>query len=127
MARQSRKRAVEPDTFLTPIDIRDFGDFEKDPCFGKLYDLGADECQICGDFELCAIAFAQRQNQKRIEAEKETKTKDLELNELDFRRALKKYYEGLVFSGKYSKIRALRKTARRHHITLVKTKSLLKE
>jgi len=127
MPRKSRKRSVEPDTFLAPIDIKDFGDPDKDPCFGKLYDLNANECQVCGDFELCAIAFSQNLQKKRLVAETETKAKDLELNELDFGMEVRKFFEKKALSGKYSKAKALRTTARRYRIKLTKVKELIKQ
>jgi len=126
MPRKSRKRSVEPQTFLHPINIKDFGDPEKDPCFGKLYDLSANECQICGDFELCSIAFAQKLQQKRLVAETKTKTKDLELNELDFKREVRKFYEDFVLKGN-SKARALRKASRRYRVKVIKVKELIKQ
>lgn len=55
--------------FLKPIDITQFGT-ENDPCFGKLYDVTANECKQCGDCQLCAIVFSQTQHLLRGVQEK---------------------------------------------------------
>lgn len=67
----------EDDDLLTPFDVTKLGT-DEDPCFGKLYDLKAEECKICGDIEVCSIAFSQKLTEKRLNIESETKFKDLE-------------------------------------------------
>lgn len=57
-----------------PLDILGT---EYDPCFGKLHDATASECQICGDSELCAIVQSQRLHVKREAIESEKEFKDL--------------------------------------------------
>jgi hypothetical protein len=54
---------------MKPVDITVFGT-DDDPCFGKHYDLKADECQRCGDHEFCAIAMGQTLNKNRKMIEK---------------------------------------------------------
>tara|TARA_R110002012_G_scaffold306718_1_gene511631 strand:+ start:117 stop:503 length:387 start_codon:yes stop_codon:yes gene_type:complete len=53
---------------MKPIDITKFGT-DNDPCFGKHYDLKAEECQRCGDHEFCAITTAQKLHTERAELE----------------------------------------------------------
>jgi hypothetical protein len=75
--RNARDSKVPDKVLLKPFDVTKFGS-EDDPCFGKEYDLNADECQICGDIEICSIAFAQKQLRVRAQLEAENKFKDLE-------------------------------------------------
>ncbi len=72
---KKKKKAEEPD-LLKPINIFELGG-DKDPCFGKGYDLTTDECKRCGDSELCAIAMAQKLNVDRKVIESETEFKDI--------------------------------------------------
>ena len=76
--RKERKASVEPKVFLKPIDFKKFGS-EDDPCFGKLYDLSAPECKICGDQELCGVVFSQNMTKERTKIESKSKFKDLDL------------------------------------------------
>lgn len=76
MAKKKKKNTQELDT-LKPINIYELGG-DNDPCFGKQYDLSADECNRCGDSELCAIATAQNLNGIREKIEKETEFKDIQ-------------------------------------------------
>lgn len=83
MAKQKEKieREAREETpginFLEPVNLSKIGT-DDDPCFGKYPDLKAEECQECGDCELCQIAFSQKMNLKRIELEKETHFKDIQ-------------------------------------------------
>lgn len=79
---------------LTPItNIENLGS-DKDPCFGREYDLTTKECKLCGDSELCAICFAQKLNKTRAEIEKESHFKDME-KLLDVQ-GIKKYMRSLI-------------------------------
>lgn len=60
-----------------PFDIELYGS-EDDPCFGKLYDLKAHECQVCGDSEFCSIVMAQNLKIATKTMEKEQRFKDVE-------------------------------------------------
>jgi hypothetical protein len=62
---------------MEPLDLTMFGGPE-DPCFGKHHDLKAEECKMCGDAELCAIAVAQNRKKQRAEIEAKQPFKDLE-------------------------------------------------
>lgn len=75
MAKKKKEKQEEPD-LLKPLDIFELGG-DKDPCFGKLYDLTTDECKRCGDSELCAIATAQNMKAVRGKIEKVTEFKDI--------------------------------------------------
>lgn len=79
---------------LTPITNIDNLGSDKDPCFGKEYDLTTKECKLCGDSELCAICFAQKLNKTRAELEKESHFKDME-KLLDVQ-GIKKYMRSLI-------------------------------
>lgn len=76
--RKEREASVKPEALLKPFDFTKFGT-EDDPCFGKLYDLSAPECKICGDQELCGVIFSQNMHSIRKELEDKTKFKDLDL------------------------------------------------
>ena len=99
VSRQSRDSHIPDKTFLKPFDVTKFGSAD-DPCFGLLYDLTADECQECGDIEVCAIAFARNQHIKRAEIEGKQKFKDLEEEELLFKSNIKAYIKALRSKGK---------------------------
>lgn len=76
--RKARDSGIDEKQLLVPINILEFGS-DKDPCYGKLYDLNAVECKSCGDIELCAIAMAQSNSVKRLEMEKTQAFKDLDM------------------------------------------------
>lgn len=82
MAKKKRKarKKTKGVSFTKPIDISKFGT-EKDPCFGKLYNLSTDECKRCGDSELCGVIFSQKAHDKRKKIEKKKRFKDIELTE----------------------------------------------
>lgn len=76
--RQARKKINKKEIdFFKPLNITDFGT-EKDPCFGKLYDVKANECSRCGDSEICLIVMSQRMNTTRKKLEKENSYLDTE-------------------------------------------------
>lgn len=75
--RKPRKKLIKTVDILRPIDINIIGD-KKDPCFGKHYSPKAEECQRCGDSEICAIIKSQKLSVKRAELETTQKFKDLE-------------------------------------------------
>jgi len=90
--RQPRKGpSIEDADLLQPIDMELIGSPD-DPCFGKLYDLKAPECAMCGDAELCQIVNSQTLNAERLAEEKNNNFTDMEViipvNDI------KKYYEG---------------------------------
>lgn len=71
-------KPVERVMFSPTIQLKDLGT-DKDPCFGKLYNLSTPECKQCGDSELCCIKLAESQGITREELEKNSKFKDLEV------------------------------------------------
>ena len=100
--RKERDSKVPDKVFLEPIpDITIYGS-DEDPCFGKLYSLAAQECRICGDIELCAIAFAQKQSVRRLEVEAESNFKDLQ--EVKIFKDIENWFEEMINSGKNKKI-----------------------
>ena len=76
-SREPRDSQVSDRYLLKPFDVTKYGSPD-DPCFGKEYDLNADECGICGDIEICSIVFAQNTLRVRAQLEAENKFKDLE-------------------------------------------------
>lgn len=62
---------------LQPVTIDMLGTND-DPCFGKHQDPKCEECQRCGDSELCAIMMQQNNHIKRAEIEAAGNFKDLE-------------------------------------------------
>lgn len=84
MAKNKRvsREEINPEEFdlLKPIDILSLGG-EDDPCFGKLYDLVASECKICGDREFCAILSSQNLLIKNQNMEAVQRFKDVEEGE----------------------------------------------
>lgn len=99
MAKQvARDSKVPTKDLLTPFDPTKFGT-EDDPCFGKHHSLNSDECQICGDIEICAIATMQNQLSMRALLEKENKYKDLEEAEMIRNQEIKSFIEGCRSRG----------------------------
>ena len=76
MAKKKKNKKAEEVNLLKPVNIYELGT-DKDPCFGKHYDLTTDECKRCGDSELCAIATSQKLNGVREKIEKENEFKDI--------------------------------------------------
>lgn len=114
MPRKERNSPKPEGLLLTTFDVMDFGS-EDDPCFGKLYDLTADECQNCGDHEVCAIAFIRILSQKRLKTESEINTKDLEIDRLERDKEIRDWFkakEGSAFSRK----RILSMAHKRFHV-----------
>lgn len=71
------KMAKKKPDLTVPLDISEYGS-ENDPCFGKLYDPRAPECQRCGDCEICSIVLGQNNHLLRNKIEKKQKFKDIE-------------------------------------------------
>ena len=76
--KKKKEVKVKQEIFQPTILLKDLGS-DKDPCFGKLYDLTTNECKQCGDSELCCIKFAEKMGTTRKELEKVSKYKDLEV------------------------------------------------
>lgn len=76
--RKPRDKEQKKVNLLVPIiGIDKFGGAE-DPCFGKLYEPRAEECQRCGDCELCAISMGQLNHKLRAKEESSKNFKDIE-------------------------------------------------
>lgn len=123
-----KKKETLPDLMnqdiLNPITTSvDVLGTDKDPCFGKHYDLTTKECKICGDSELCAICFAQSLNKTRAEIEKESHFKDLE-NLIDVK-GVKKYMRSLIRKD-LSRKEILTKSINKFEITRKDARSIYK-
>lgn len=83
MPRKSRNKVnkEQKKDFSKPLDVYKLGS-EEDPCFGKLHDLKAEECQECGDSEFCVIVMAQNLHKKRIDIEAQQKFLDIEESDI---------------------------------------------
>lgn len=90
--REPRDNKILPEAYLKPFDVTKFGG-EEDPCFGKLYDLNAPECNICGDIEACAIGMMTTQTRLRTQLESENRYKDLEEKDMIVKAKIKKYIQ----------------------------------
>ena len=123
MPREPRNSKVKKSTFLVPIDYSHFGDPDKDPCFGKLYDLNVDECITCGDIELCGMVFAERLTKKRLIAE-QAGAKDLEIEALELANDVKTYYNKLI-NKNHSSLRARVRTARKFQVKSEEVKNFI--
>ena len=94
--RKSRNSKIPNKKLEIPFDISKLGS-KDDPCFGKHYDLNAEECQRCGDIEICAIATGQNLNISRKVIEETQPFKDIESNNEG---EIKDYIKGLKKKGK---------------------------
>ena len=85
MAKQRKSRSIEKERnkdldLFKPLNLKVLGS-DDDPCFGKLYDLVAPECKVCGDSEFCSIITAQNLKIRNLEMEAEKRFKDVEEGE----------------------------------------------
>lgn len=78
------------------FDLSKIGN-DKDPCFGKGYNLTTKECKMCGDSELCCFQMSQLLGKTRKQLEKENKFKDLDI--LEDTQAIKKYIRSIKRKG----------------------------
>jgi hypothetical protein len=118
--RKPRQSQGKPD-ILKPFDVTKFGT-DDDPCFGKLNDPKAPECQRCGDFEFCSIVMAQKLAQKRIKVEEKGNFKDLNKTPKieEVRQFMKKRLE------KYSKVKTVALAVKKFDISKEKAKTIIK-
>lgn len=77
LKRVPRKNLSKTMNVLQPITLDQLGT-KDDPCFGKLFDPRCNECQRCGDSEICAIAMGQLNHALRAKTEEKGNFKDLE-------------------------------------------------
>lgn len=120
-----RDTEEKPDLLIKPFDLTKFGT-KDDPCFGKFFDLSAEECRQCGDSELCAIALAQNQIKKRKEIESKESFKDMEDAEQDIKeKNIQKYIRKKVKKG-LTVIRAMKRASKKYDIPLHRIKEIHK-
>ena len=105
-----------------PLSITDIGS-NGDPCFGKEYDLSTKECKLCGDSELCAIAFAQGLRMTRKELDDKNHYKDLDV--LVDTKGIKKFIRGLKRNGEDKKA-IITKVMRKYEVTKEDARALYK-
>jgi len=122
--RTARNSHFSKQSLLIPFDILDFGDPEKDPCFGKHYDLMDDTCMSCGDIEWCSTIFNQRMIARRIEEEKKGNNYDLKIDQLELGRDIKNKYNELL--KKVKPLKALFRTAKRFQVTRERVKTIIR-
>ncbi len=122
--RKPRDTQIPEDTFIRPIDINTFGNPETDPCYGKHYSLTAEECGSCGDHEVCAIAYGQLTEKRRLIEEKKVGSKDLTISALELKKDVKNFYDKKRTKGK-KRMLSLSLTARRFNINIKKVKDLI--
>lgn len=72
-----KEKLEKPIDLSKPIDLDVIGTPD-DPCFGKQYDPRNQDCKICGDIEICAIAQLQNNKIQRELLAKEKEFKDLD-------------------------------------------------
>ena len=123
--RTARNSQFSNQSLLVPFDCLDFGDPEKDPCFGKLYDLMDDTCLSCGDIEFCSVVFNQRLLRQRQEEEKKGSNYDLKIDKLEFERDVKNFYQELINKYKLKPSKALFRTAERWNTNRSKIKQII--
>lgn len=99
MARTPRPSKVPQRSFLKPINVKDFGDPEKDPCFGKHFDLTTIECQSCGDVELCQIATMVKFKNQLSAQEKNGNNLDLVIGGLELNKDVSEYVKDKLAKG----------------------------
>ncbi len=121
--RTARNSHFSNQSLLVPFDCLDFGDPEKDPCFGKHYDLMDDTCLTCGDIEWCATIFNQKLVSRRIAEEKDGNNYDLEIDQLELNRDIKNHYNELL--KKVKPLKALFRTSQRFQVTRVRVKQVI--
>jgi hypothetical protein len=123
MAKRKTRDEIEisDSKMLKPLDIETFGS-DKDPCFGKLYDLTTPECKRCGDSEICAIVFSQKMNSTREKVEKNNRFKDLELETPV--KDIEDYIKGLKKKG-YKESKIIRLTKKKFDISRKTVKEIM--
>jgi hypothetical protein len=72
-----RKDLIKTTDLTIPVNVEMLGG-KDDPCFGKHFNPATEECQRCGDSEICCIVLGQMNTVNRKFIEKEHSFKDLE-------------------------------------------------
>ena len=121
--RKPRNTIVESNnvSLIRPFDMTKFGT-DDDPCFGKLNDPKAPECQRCGDFEFCAIVTAE--NIKRLRVKEESKTKFKDMNKTPKLEKIRQFMEKSLF--KNSRVKTVALTVKKFGISKEKAKAIMK-
>lgn len=130
--REEREKADEHKNFniMKPIDISKLGT-KDDPCFGKHYDLKAEECQRCGDHEFCSIVMAQELHKRRDRIEKDNDYLDVieeiqETKDSISRVKLKKAIKSRILKG-FSFIKTYKSLDRKFMVDKEEVRTIYKE
>lgn len=97
---KKKESAISKYEPFKPLKVTDIGT-DRDPCFGKIYNLASKECKMCGDSELCCVVFAQKQNTTRDKLNEEKNYKDLQTL-IDIK-GVKKFMRGKIRKGESRK------------------------
>lgn len=127
MARKKRNQINEEDyDLLEPLDVLNFGS-DDDPCFGKLHDLAAKECKICGDSEFCAIVKSQNLHKERKAIETKQRFKDIEEEENDRLKLEKELEKEILFLQEkgYKRLKIVIKLSKKHNIPKETIKNII--
>lgn len=108
---------------LKPFDLSKIGT-DKDPCFGKGYNLTTKECRMCGDSELCCLKMSQTLGKTRKQLEDENHYKDLEV--LEDVKAIKKYIRGLKRKG-FDRKDIVNKTSKKYEVPAKMIRKIYRE
>jgi len=108
---------------LEPFDLSKIGT-DKDPCFGKGYNLTTKECRMCGDSELCCLKMSQTLGKTRKQLEEENNYKDLEI--LEDVKAIKKYIRGLKRKG-FDRKKIVEKTSTKYEVPTKTIRKIYKD
>lgn len=109
---------------LKPFDATKFGS-DEDPCYGKLFDYNAPECQMCGDSEHCQIAMTQGGHLRRaLEGGPETFLDQEEDQPKVDTKQVKRFYRMKKKEG-LTRIKAIAATAKEFNITKAEVKLLI--
>lgn len=106
---------------LEPVDITAIGS-DKDPCFGKGFDLRTKECQSCGDSELCVMKTSQKLGKTREELELKSEFLDSSISDED---GIKKFMRKLK-RKELTKKQILDKTQTKYELTRKEVRRLYK-
>lgn len=108
---------------LESFDLSKIGT-DKDPCFGKGYNLTTKECRMCGDSELCCLKMSQTLGKTRKQLENENHYKDLEV--LEDVKAIKKYIRGLKRKG-FDRKEIVNKTSKKYEVPTKMIRKIYRE
>jgi len=93
---------------MEPIPFEKLGTLD-DPCFGQFHDPTTDECNRCGDSEICSIVCSQKLHIKRQGIEAEQPFKDIGEINLTWKNVYKACRKILINNPRISKLDVVKK------------------